>query len=186
MMSGTSNRVRIPPPRLCNAAKRWHFGGSVGVFACLVSLLSPTGCAPDAAPEPDLVGDARFTAEEREAVQAGATWLYEQVGEPSPVIAWRDGPDLDIVRERRGATGLCSGGVVYLDPIGEPGEGMRIEHLPGLAAHELAHCVLGFVDAYHAGETQSDGIMRVLTPMCWTDAERAQCAASPRCPVAGR
>lgn len=81
---------------------------------------------------------------------------------------------------------MCIDDTLYLDPVPRVEELPVPGTLPGLAAHELAHCVLGFKDGYHqdAGEIRTDGIMRVLTPMQWTDAEREQCAASTSCKIA--
>lgn len=146
-------------------------------------LLSGCTCETELEP-PAYIGDNAFSTEEREAIQAGATWLHAQVGERPPRIEWRDA-GATIVRERRDAVGRCIGGVVYLDPVGKPGEGMDLARLPGLTAHELAHCRFDFSEGYR-GDAQSDGVMRVLVPMRWTDSERAQCAASPKCPAAGR
>lgn len=152
------------------------------VLVLLAALgLASAGCGDGA----DYHGDSRFTAEERAQIQQGADWLMAQVGRPPMVIAWDfdadDGPEPGtIVRAGRGGNaGQCAGGAVYLDP--EKWD----RYLPGLTAHELAHCSLGMRDAY-AGETQSDGIMRVLEPMQWTAVERALCRESPFCPAAGR
>ena len=144
-----------------------------------------TGCANQ--DPPDWYGDDRFSEEERAAIEEGTAWLYAQVGEPAPRISWTLRVDSEGVLPgtiRRGygpsrATGECAGGAIFI-ATGE--ERIEMQHLPGLAAHELAHCAFGFVDGYHAGEVQTDGIMRVLAPMRWTDAERAQCASSASCP----
>lgn len=147
----------------------------------VVALLA--GCSSP--PEADWYGDKRFTAEERVQIERGSVWLAEQAGRPAPSISWT----LEIaaqamphtIRRERGphadgsVAGLCKDKTVYLDPVGLPGENMKIEFLAGLAAHELAHCTLGFVDGYHPNDPPTDGIMRVLSPMRWTDAERAQC-----------
>jgi hypothetical protein len=133
-------------------------------------------CAPD---EAELHGDIRFSEAERAEIQRGSDWLRAQAGLPAARIAFDTeieghGPLRGTIRRERGpgnVSGFCAEpglrGAVYLDPA----DGS----LAGLAAHELAHCELGFEDRYHADEEKSDGIMRVLDPMLWTEAERRQC-----------
>ncbi len=166
------------------------------LIAVLSGILG-AGCAAEtSAPSPDLYGDARFTLTERAEIERGAAWLFEHAGRPAPRFDWsrdfgvQDAVPAAIVRERAGATGWCTtrdgSGAVYLDVDGEAStnESPVGEHLAGLAAHELAHCALGFEDGYHAGDTASDGIMRVLTPMRWSASEEAQCArVGARCPA---
>lgn len=150
------------------------------------------GCAVEAE-NADYYGDVNFSPEERAHIEEGAAWLYAQVVEPAPKISWtyKGGYKNTIpgaIVKGRGITdqgttlGLCSGGVIYLDPIGLPGENMKPEYLPGLTAHEMAHCAFGFVDGYRDSEKQTDGIMQVLYPMRWTSAEQEQCAVSSKCP----
>lgn len=151
--------------------------------AALLATLS-LNCSPD---EADWHGDARFTEAERGEIIRGVSWMHEKAGLPAPTFDWtyevsaQEMPHT-IRRERgtipgsdRGSSGLCSGMTVYLDPVGLPDEQMKPEYLAGLAAHEFSHCELGFVDGYHPEDPQSDGIMRVLSPMLWTSAEEAQC-----------
>lgn len=162
-------------------------------LAALVLTVSAALLVSGCASEPvDWNGDARFTETERTQIETGAAWLYAQAGLPAPHISWNyevtsaEALPKTIRRERgpsgdSGATGLCSSldgnGTVYLGVEGDAAknEAPIGDALPGLAAHELAHCVLGFVDGYHPGEKQTDGIMRNLAPMAWTDAEQAQC-----------
>ncbi len=134
-------------------------------------LLLLSGCA--ASPAADWQGDARFSLEERARIEEGTAWLNAQVGRPAPVIAWTlDASDLaapgTIRREHHGASGFCEAGTVYLDPE------TAGTYLDGLAAHEMAHCALGLVDGYRHGDAPTDGIMRVLSPMRWTESEQAQ------------
>ncbi len=127
--------------------------------------------------------DARFTEEERVEIERGFAWLQEVSGRDLGGVDFRyevttpDPLPHTIRRERaayldRGATGLCTvtpGGAIYLDPIGLPDEGMRLDRLAGLTAHELAHCELGMAD-----DPETGGIMRVIEPMRWTERETAQ------------
>lgn len=159
----------------------------VVVFA----VFAVSGCAAPA----EWHGDSRFTVEERAAIEAGEAWLAQHAGRAPATFDWTYEVTSDYrldhtIRRERGplpdgqtATGLCAGSTIYLDPIGDPkvNEHMTIEVLPGLAAHEMAHCELGFVDGYRPNDPPTDGIMRVLLPMRWTSAEDAQCAASPAC-----
>ncbi len=141
-------------------------------------LLLVTGCAAES--EVDWHGDKRFTAAERLSIEAGASWLAEHSGQRQPVIAW----DYEVagaeplpktIRREPGpdSSGACANGVLYLG-LDEPG--VRDVDVPGLAAHELAHCALGFVD-----DPQTGGIMHVVTPMQWTERESAQCHVTTAC-----
>ena len=158
-----------------------RYAGRVPAGCQLLGILALglSGCALE---PPDWYGDQRFTPAERAAVEEGAAWLHERAGLPPPVIAWTyevassEALPRTIRREQpsTGPGGLCLGleGTIYLDPA---------TLVPGLAAHELAHCELGFVDGYHAGDVQTDGIMRVLAPMRWTHVEQEQCSRSTKC-----
>ena len=156
-----------------------------------LALLASSGCAAESA---DYYGDARFSTEEREAIEVGSAWLAAQAGVPAPSIVWTYEPSSSerlpkTIRREVGPAGQgeCVGGIggtVYLGVDGDPrvrAPAVSREILPGFAAHELAHCTLDFADAYHASDAKSDGIMRVLFPMRWTDAERAQCARTGKC-----
>jgi hypothetical protein len=158
-------------------------------FAALAVVLLP------ACGDPDLVihGDVRFTAEERAEIVRGEAWLAEQAGnEPFGVVFDLDEPRDHARSVVRGAhpssdaTGMCAsntdgdGFTIYLRTEGQPRE-----WIAGLMAHEMAHCRYGFVDAYRPGDVPTDGIMRVLDPMRWTEAEEAQCLAT-NCRAAGR
>ncbi len=155
-------------------------------IAAFVGLLAVMlgGCAANRAEHrADWRGDVRFSADERAAIETGEAWLAMHAGQEPATFDWtyeaggaREAQTIRRERGRPDAAGLCERGTVYIDPIGLPNEGMRPEYLPGLAAHEFAHCELGFVDGYHAGEAHTDGIMRVLYPMRWTEAEDAQLA----------
>lgn len=144
-------------------------------FALLLGCGSADGADP-----PDWYGDERFTPDERAAIQLGAEWLYAHAGKPPPRIEWSYRVDGDArvpqtIRRERGphATGECVGSTVYLAEVGPD------VYLPGFAAHELAHCALGFVDR------PTEGIMRVLYPMAWTSDEEAQCREhADRCQAA--
>lgn len=167
----------------------------VATLGVVVAVGVGSGCAAE---RDDWHGDERFTPDERVEIQRGTEWLRGQAGLPAPKIAW----DYEVtgseeipktIRRERGpgdgsssATGSCSVAhhTVYLDPEGRPGEGMTLEVLAGLAAHEMAHCELGFVDGYHPSDAPTDGIMRVLRPMRWTHAEVTQCHVSAHCPSA--
>ncbi len=143
------------------------------------------GCVSEPDELPDWYGDERFTADERIAIQRGADWLHAHAGLPAPRIEWSGAAAEHprSIRRARGANaiGACvNETTVYLD-LSDPN--VRPVDVAGLAAHELAHCVLGFVDGYRDSERRTDGIMRVITPMVWTDAERAQCREhADRCP----
>jgi hypothetical protein len=157
---------------------RWLIG-SICIPLALVGCSAETGARWHA--------DKRFTAAERVEIVRGAEWLSQASGHDV------GGVDFDyevtseqplahtIRRERgsmteRGETGLCQGDTVYLDPVGLPDEGMRIEFLAGLTAHELGHCELGLAD-----DLDSDGIMHNITGLVWSEREEAQCKASPKC-----
>lgn len=118
--------------------------------------------------------DTRFSPEERAEVVRAVVWLSEASGrdvggvafdyevtsaEPLPLTIRREKPP------RATATGLCTAtdgrGTVYLSTT--------TGHLAGLTAHELSHCALGLAD-----DPDSDGIMRDLDPMRWTEREQAQ------------
>ncbi len=141
------------------------------------------GCA---APDVRWHADKRFTTEERNAIESGAAWLEGASGHEVGAIAFdyevtSDQPLAHTIRRERGsngtergATGMCAGGTVYIDPVGLPDEGMRAEYLPGLAAHEMGHCAVGLAD-----DASTEGIMRVLYPMRWTAREANQ-VASPK------
>ncbi len=147
-------------------------------WLCLVFLV---GCGID--PTPEWYGDESFTESERAEIQRGADWLYSHAGLPPPHIEWGQEPGREghaTIRRAHGPNGedgLCLDGAVYL--------GAK-DNVAGLVAHELAHCVLGFVDGYRAGDTPTDGIMRVLEPMRWTEAEQAQCRERSQWCPAGR
>lgn len=139
-------------------------------------------------------GDSRFTADERQAIESGEAWLAAHAGRAPATFDWSydatnalSAQEAHTIRRERGPrddSGECTGftvhvgrgTTVYLDPVGLPGDGFRPEYLPGLAAHEMAHCELGFVDGYRLNDVPTDGIMRVLYPMRWTAAEDAQLA----------
>ncbi len=144
------------------------------LFAFVVLFL--VGCHVEPTDPPDWYGDERFTEAERAEVQRGAEWLYAHAGLPVPRIEWGNGePAIRRERGPLGADGECSGTTVYIGAT---------ENLAGLTAHELAHCQLGFVDGYRTGDAPTDGIMRVLEPMRWTEAETAQCREKSQwCPA---
>jgi hypothetical protein len=155
----------------------------------MVLALVVGGCA--AAPSRPAMwrGDVRFSESERAAIREGEAWIAAQGGhEPGGVdFDYEPGATIEartIRRERGpGGTGECLAGAVFLGLDGHPATNeppLRSELLPGLTAHEMAHCRYGFVDAYRAVDVPSDGIMRVLSPMRWTASEEAQCEAT-RC-----
>jgi hypothetical protein len=150
-----------------------------------VLALFVLGCASEPDEPPDWHGDERFTAAERVEIQRGANWLHGHAGLPTPRIEWSSAAAThprSIRRERAAqASGACvDGTTVYID-TNDPN--VRPVDVAGLAAHELAHCVLGFVDGYRESERRTDGIMRVITPMAWTADEQAQCREhADRCP----
>lgn len=150
-------------------------------FVGLALVMSLFGCAAGRA---DWHGDARFTAEERASIESGEAWLAEHAHREPATFDWTynvtsEEPLAHTIRRERGAngTGECVGGVggtVYLGiDVETP---TRPVDVPGWAAHELAHCELGFVD-----DLQTDGIMRVVTPMRWTAREEAQCHVTTAC-----
>ena len=144
--------------------------------ALVVGVVMLLGCHVEPTGPPDWIGDERFTEAERAEIQRGADWLYANAGLPPPRIEWHGEPTIRREHGPGGEDGLCAGGVVYLGDY---------RYLAGLTAHEMAHCVLGFQDGYR-GERHSDGIMRVLEPMVWSEDEQAQCREhADRCP-AGR
>lgn len=148
-------------------------------FAVLVLFyaFAPRCLAGCAAPAADWHGDARFSASERAAIEDGEAWLAARAGRAPAMFEWSYAVTSDdrlehTIRRERGphgaetTTGLCSGSTVYLDPDdpnATPGS------LEGLAAHELAHCELGFVD-----DPESSGLMHVVWPLAWTARENAQ------------
>lgn len=118
--------------------------------------------------------DTRFSPEERAEVVRAVVWLSEASGRDVGGVAFdyevtsAEHLPLTIRREKpphATATGFCTAtdgrGTVYLSPA--------TRHLAGLAAHELAHCALGLAD-----DADSDGIMRDLDPMRWTEREKTQ------------
>lgn len=150
----------------------------LAVLAVLVMMCG--GCA---APEVDWHGDARFSADERAAIEAGEAWIAQHAGRQPATFDWTynvtsEYPLDHTIRRERGplsdgttASGLCWRTTMYLDLADANPEARE-----GLAAHEMAHCELGFVDGYHPSDPPTDGIMRVLFPMRWTAAEDAQLA----------
>ncbi len=139
-------------------------------------LIGLAGCGESAA---DWHGDARFTATERASIEAGQAWLSDHSRTARLTFDWTyeagtDPPPHTIVREPGPhGSGECVVQTVYL---GLDAPGVRPEDVEGLAAHELAHCTLGFVD-----DPDTDGIMRVVSPMRWTDREEAQCHVTTAC-----
>jgi hypothetical protein len=143
------------------------------------------GCAAESELPIEWRGDERCTAEQREEIERGQAWLYEHAGLEPSRIAWtyRAGEAIEprTIRCERGpvsATGLCFGGAVYFDFDGNDATGeppIAKESWAGLAAHEMAHCRLGFEDGYSEGR-RSDGVMRVLSPLRWSAFESAECA----------
>lgn len=140
-----------------------------GLVVALVALVGACGGQPAR-----WHADARFTPQERAEIVRAVVWLSEAsgrdvggvafdydvtLGEPLPLTIRRETPP------HATATGFCTStggrGTVYLSPT--------TGHLAGLAAHELAHCALGLAD-----DADSDGIMRDLDPMRWTEREQAQ------------
>ncbi len=145
-------------------------------------ILGLVSCAPSRV---DWSGDFRFTAEERAQIEAGEAWLAEHANRPVASFDWTYDvtsaqPLPKTIRRERGlhgdgtTTGLClDRTTIYLDPDdpnAAPGT------LDGLAAHELAHCELGFVD-----DPMTDGIMRVISPKRWTAREEEQCHVTTAC-----
>lgn len=146
-------------------------------FWCAVAVVSALacGCVREER-EADWFGDQRFSAVERREIERGAAWLYEQGGLEPPRIVWTyrvtSGEPLPrTIRREVGPgreTGFCTdSGAIYLDPTPTP---EHPTYLAGLAAHEMAHCVLGLAD-----DPQSEGIMHDLDPLAWTAREAAQC-----------
>lgn len=143
-------------------------------------LLSLSGCS-----NAKWHADNRFTTEERAAIIEGFNWLeshagfdfggidfdYEVTGDQNLPATIRRGHIMIPVEGQPDqiASACVEGKTVYL-AAGET----KLEHLPGLTAHELAHCILMFEDRYHGNEEKSEGIMRVLTPMRWTESEEEQ------------
>lgn len=140
----------------------------------VLAALCLAGCTT---PHFDWYGDERFTTNERSAIEAGEAWLAMHAGREPASFAW----DYKVTSEERlphtirrergpsgdmGTTGACVGATVFMDPD-DPNAAPN--SLDGLAAHEMAHCELGFVD-----DIESDGIMHVLVPKRWTNREDAQ------------
>lgn len=163
------------------------------VLVAAFALVSVPACAPE--DDADWYGDSRFTQEERDAIEAGVRWLAYQSGTKPITIAWTyevsgSQPLPHTIRRELfpkkggnedGTNACVSGSVVYLGP---EVMGSCPDCMPGLAAHEFAHCLLGFRDRYYGADPKawSCGIMRVLYPMRWTSSEREQCRANPdRC-----
>jgi hypothetical protein len=140
---------------------------------CLWYAVAPSCALGCAAPSADWYGDARFSADERAAIENGEVWLAAHAGRAPATFEWglevSEQPLAHTIRRERSpraTTGLCLDGTVYLDPDDRnatPGS------LEGLAAHELAHCELGFAD-----DPESAGLMHVVWPLAWTEREQAQ------------
>lgn len=149
----------------------------------VVLLLSMSACGDG---EADWHGDERFSSDERAAIESGESWMAEHAHRLPATFDWSYSvtsvqPLAHTIRRERGprgdttTTGLCANNreTVYLDPDdpnATPGT------LDGLAAHEMAHCELGFVD-----DPETDGIMRVLSPKRWTGREDEQCHVTTAC-----
>lgn len=137
--------------------------------AALVTSLALTSCASESAV---WHADERFTEDERASVVRGALWLEAASARDVGAVAfdYRVTSAQPLGRTIRrepppaGDGGFCSGGVGGTVYLSTPNA-----YLDGLAAHELAHCALGMTD-----DPQTDGIMRVLHPMRWTERESAQ------------
>lgn len=146
-------------------------------IAAVLAVLVAAGCSSPSAAA-DWRGDSRFSTEERAAIESGEAWLAEHAGREPATFDWNYEVTATVEprtvrRENAGSTGLCRDGVVFLnpdDPNAAPGT------LDGLAAHEMAHCELGFVD-----DPKSDGIMHFVSPMRWTPNEDAQCVRAGTC-----
>lgn len=173
----SSPRIALSVPAGCQRVTRSIRALTLLVFAALAASL--TACAT---PVATWHGDARFTPEERASIEGGEGWLAEHAGREPSTFDWAydvtsDEPLPHTVRRERGpdGTGQCVGGIggaVYLGiDVGTP---TRPIDVLGWAAHELAHCELGFVD-----DPKTDGLMRVVTPPRWTEREQAQCAEHP-------
>jgi hypothetical protein len=134
----------------------------------------------------DWHGDRRFTPEERAAIVEGETWLAKHAHRTPAVFDWTydvtgETPNARTIQREagpHGETGFCTAigspdGAIYLNPD-DPNSAPN--SLDGLAAHELAHCELGFVD-----DPMTDGIMRVVTPKRWTEREDEQCHVTTAC-----
>lgn len=155
----------------------------VTLIACLGIASCATGSDEKLPTKIIWHADKRFTDVERQKIIEGDAWLSLQSGhEPSEIIFDFDPPpglwDAFTIRRERGilsngtgATGLCMGGAVFLD-VDSLG---KIEYLPGLTSHEMAHCRFRFKDGYRPGDKITEGIMRVLYPMRWTELEEEQC-----------
>lgn len=149
-------------------------------IAALFSGLALVACGtPD---DRILHGDTRFTDSERAAIIEGEAWLATQAGhEPFGVVFDMDDPSAYGRKVVKGSppgteyAALCERGAGLLMTVYIAADSQPIEWVPGLMAHEMAHCRYGFTDAYRADEASTDGIMRVVYPMRWTDAEEAQC-----------
>lgn len=152
----------------------------------LAFVLALVGCggAPDDEPA-DAVVDVRaetlprwhastaFSPEERAAILDGVAWLDAQSGRRSRPIVFTDAPSP--FRIERSTTwnspGVClwfvshvGGTTVLLNPANNDPE---LHPLEQTAAHELAHCELGFEDAYWPSPIISRGLMGGVY-MRWT------------------
>lgn len=158
-------------------------------IALAAALAMVGGCAVTPSHPAMWHGDVRFTDTERIAIREGEAWLAAHGGhEPGGVeFDYEPGAAIEArtIRRERGpdGTGECLAGAVFLGLDGHSATNespLRGDLLPGLTAHEMAHCRYGFVDAYRPGDAPSDGIMHALFPMRWTASEEAQCVAT-RC-----
>lgn len=128
----------------------------------------------------DYWGDEAFTVQEREEIEDGFTWLASQAHRPPPSISWQLERSAEVlphtIRRELGptdnipATGECKAGTIYLWPEARPEINAPPATLPGLAAHELAHCWLGFVD-----DKGGAGLMGTPHEV-WGPFEEAECA----------
>lgn len=123
-------------------------------------------------------GDSSFTEEERGEIERGAAWLHHMAGQEPPVIAWETlGDDrFRTIRRNDHPTAERMGECTAEDEIFLPSGGGAVTQSAGLAAHEFAHCILGFKDDPGSVGLMGQGVWRGLI---WSDAEEAQCRAHP-------
>lgn len=166
-----------------------------------LALLFVVGCAEPAeaphAPEPhEAVSQASsvkwhastsFTAEERADILRGMRWLDEHSGHDSGDVAFDDEPaPYRIERDMSLVTiGVCRGWVEHVGGVAivlNPPQADPVYHpLYSAMAHELAHCELGFRDAYWPSPVVSQGIMgNGFMPPTWTSFEDGELDAFNR------
>lgn len=162
-----------------------------------VALLALAGCAevaPDEAPPaeerraeivqafaPKWHASLDFSTDERRAIVEGMAWLDAQSDHRSRGVAFDNEPGPYRIERSltHNSPGVClnmvdhvGGTTVLLNPANNDPE---LHPLVQTVAHELAHCELGFRDAYWPSPVVSQGLMGGVY-MKWTEYEANEVA----------